>query len=299
MFQNLVSFINKDIHQEIVSSSLTIPNNEGRTLLVQLFGQVVNTDSQEHLPQIRSQMLVCSLERYDGEFLDKIKPFFNPSSQLSLLQILDFGSHRLSNNLLSFKAKENFVFWLREQKQNELLMLFLGNKMPTAHACATQILEYAVEIGDVDFLELLIDSGIDLSPLNGVYGGRKLVNAASIEIAQILLRNGAEINTPTCAQYPETALHYATMEGDAEMVQFLLKAGAEVETLSAYKEANNTNALGMALNSKSVELVRILVTAGANVDRCEINMRKYPVVEYWSAIKYSSYFVMMNCIRSC
>lgn len=113
-------------------------------------------------------MLACLLERYDGEHLVKFDAFYNSSGQFSLLQILEFALYRLSNNMLSTRVTENFVRWLIAQKHNELFVSFLRNKMPIFHACATRIPTNALWIGDVNFLRLLINSGIDTSSLNGV-----------------------------------------------------------------------------------------------------------------------------------
>lgn len=93
----------------------------------------------------------------------QIRCFYNSSGQFSLLQILEFAVFRLSNNMLSTRETENFVRWLIAQKHNELFVSFLRNKMPTVHACATGILISALWIGDVNFLQLLINSGIDTS----------------------------------------------------------------------------------------------------------------------------------------
>ena len=260
-------------------------------LLARLFGPRMKADGHASLSQIRSQMLVSSLERYDGELLEKFQLLCGPSSQPSVLQILELALYRLSNNLLAEKATDEFTRWLIRQQQDGLLALFLKTQLPTVHACATKILESVLRVGDVDFLELLIDTGIDISPLKGVCGGRNLVHAAyqrNPQIVQILLKNGADVNILPSEQYRSTALQSATSRGHAHIVQVLLKAGANVDAVSAFDDRNT--ALSKAVDLENVELVRILLTAGANIDICTIENQ--PAIVYsalrrnvWSALE--------------
>lgn len=196
--------------------------------------------------------------------------------------------YRLSNNLLSEAATDEFTTWLIKQQQNGLLASFLKTQIPTVQACATRILESVLRIGDADFLELLIDSGIDISPLKGVCGGRHLVRVAwqgNMRIAQILLKNGADVEILSFEDflwhktiYPSTALQLATSGGQADMIQVLLKAGAgncNTALASAVELA-----VELAVKLDMVEIVRILLAAGANIDNCRIYSQ--------SAIEYSA-----------
>ena len=257
------------LFQGIASPSHSTSNGEGQTLLARLFGPRIKADGDGFLSQIRSQMLVSSLERYDGELLEKSQLLCGPSRQSSVLGILDIALYRMSNNLLSEEATDEFTRWLIEQQQNGLLASFLQTQMPTVHACATKILESALRIGDANFLELLIVSGIDNSPLKGVYGGRYLERAAirgNMQIVQILLKNGADVNISS-GQYLGSALQVATRHGHAQIIQVLLKAGAKVDAVSKISDDCNT-ALSEAADNENIELVRILLTAGANIDIC-------------------------------
>ena len=257
-------------------------NEEGQTLLAGLFGSSIKADGHELLSQIRSQMRVSSLGRHDVELVEKSQSLFAPSNQYSLLEILRLALYRLSNNLLLEDVTDEFLK-LIEQEQDELLVSFLQSRMPSVHACGTKILEHALRIGDADFLELLITSGIDISPLRGVCGGRHLVHTASesnIQVAQILLKYGADVDILTSQEHPYTALQYAALKGQPQMLQVLLKAGANIDALTA-DSAYNT-ALSIAVCNHEIELVRILVTAGANLDIC--------TVAESSAIEYSALY---------
>lgn len=267
------------LFQEIASPLHATFAEEGKMLLAGLFGPNMQADGNGFLSPIRSQMLVSSLERYDGELLEKSQLLCGSSRQSSVLRILEFALYRMSNNLLSAEATDEFTRWLIKQQQNGLLTSFLKTKIPTVHACATKILESVLRIGQADFLELMIDSGLDISPMKGVWGGRNLVHAAlqgNLQIVQMLLKNGADVNILPSEQYPRTALQAATSKGHAHIVQFLLKAGAYVDAVSPFHYLNN--ALSEAVDRNNIELVRILLTAGANIDNCII--RRELAIEY-------------------
>ena len=142
------------LFQGIASPSHFTSNGEGQTLLARLFGPRIKADGDGFLSQIRSQMLVSSLERYDGELMEKSQLLCGPSRQSSMLGILDIALYRMSNNLLSEEATDEFTGWLIEQQQNGLLASFLQTQMPTVHACASKILESALRIGDANFSKL-------------------------------------------------------------------------------------------------------------------------------------------------
>ncbi|MCJ1349843.1 hypothetical protein MMC31_008085, partial [Peltigera leucophlebia] len=102
----------------------------------------------------------------------------------------------------------------------------------------------------------------------------------NMQIAQILLKNGADINISPSEECPGTALQLASKNGHAEIVQVLLKAGANIDA----KHRDSKSALSHAVRNDNIELVCILVAAGANVDICYVN--RMPIMKY-SAL-YSS-----------
>lgn len=59
------------------------------------------------------------------------------------------------------------------------------------------------------------------------------------KIAQIMLENGAEVNIPP-GVYDRPALQAATANENVDLVQVLLKAGAEVDAISETDEFNET-----------------------------------------------------------
>lgn len=122
-----------------------------------------------------------------------------------------------------------------------------------------------------------------------------------IKAIRILLKFCAEFNIPPDV-HNRHALQAATVNENVDLVQVLLKAGAEVDAISETDEFNET-ALSKAVGVNNVELVCILVTAGANVDGCRFVWQNVPfsTIRCILSIAYSAieYSVRINCIRSC
>lgn len=65
-----------------------------------------------------------------------------------------------------------------------------------------------------------------------------------------------------------TVLHYAVLSGNMTMVNLLLKQGAKVDVMPPYPEPDRSSPLDLAILRCDPVLVRMLLEAGADVNRC-------------------------------
>jgi ankyrin repeat protein len=115
--------------------------------------------------------------------------------------------------------------------------------------------------GDVETVQRLIAAGIDL---NGFARSDFLAqrhtaleaaaHQGNLELIDLLIKNGAEVNLP--AGKP---LHYAVQKDFLEVVKFLLDAGADVN-----RQAGSP--LHMAVHSGHLEILGLLLDSGADVN---------------------------------
>ncbi|KAH8803035.1 ankyrin repeat-containing domain protein [Xylogone sp. PMI_703] len=125
---------------------------------------------------------------------------------------------------------------------------------------APRILARVVRKNDFELLQLFIKSGIDLEK----QGMEALVESAevnNITAAALLLDSGVDINTPGLESNP---LQIAAAEGYIEMAEFLLKRGADINA-PAYPDGGRTalqSALGGAVPA---EISNLLLDQGADV----------------------------------
>ena len=93
-------------------------------------------------------------------------------------------------------------------------------------------LQAAVEHGDIEMIDLLLSAGADVNgPPARSSGATALQLAAGtgqIGTARKLMNLGADINAPGAEVHGRTALEAAAEQGRLDMVQFLLESGAKV-----------------------------------------------------------------------
>lgn len=88
----------------------------------------------------------------------------------------------------------------------------------------------AVETGEVEMIELLLDAGADIHAESGYNSGATALQLAAgngyIGIARRLIALGADVNAAGARRRGRTALQAAAERGRLDMVQFLLECGA-------------------------------------------------------------------------
>jgi ankyrin repeat protein len=128
-------------------------------------------------------------------------------------------------------------------------------------------LQIAMFAKDIPMTEMLIGAGFDVNLKDG-YGRNALHNALDLELIKLVLAAGAEINNQD--NDGESVLYKAVTKNEVEIVEHLIKAGADVNLVSTTGAAPCT-ALDIALESKkdpikkakSAKIVKILKRAKA------------------------------------
>ncbi len=95
--------------------------------------------------------------------------------------------------------------------------------------------------------------------LQAVFG--VLSGKVSTTVCDLLLKKGANVNTELTSNSAMgwTALHYAAISGDVELVKYLIRKGANVN----HKSSEGSSALYLAKQNGYKEIVNILKKAGA------------------------------------
>lgn len=122
-------------------------------------------------------------------------------------------------------------------------------------------LHYLAVENQLSAVTWLVERGASVNVVNEV-GTTPLSDAASlgyVEMVQLLLRHGAEINLPAEA---EPTLVSAVRSGDARVVALILAAGADP---NEHAEGDETPLHSSAASSDAPEVVRVLLQAGADV----------------------------------
>lgn len=105
---------------------------------------------------------------------------------------------------------------------------------------------------------------IDTATISGREALQAAAEGGNMEVMNILLKAGADVNGPACQNYGRTALQAAAGRGNLEAVDFLLRAGADVNAAPA--ECTGRTALQAAAEQGNLEVVDALLKAGADVN---------------------------------
>ncbi|KAH7317270.1 ankyrin repeat-containing domain protein [Rhexocercosporidium sp. MPI-PUGE-AT-0058] len=129
----------------------------------------------------------------------------------------------------------------------------------------------AVETSSCELVGLMLNAGA--SPNRDQEDSLPLTEARTVQVAQLLLEAGADINSAgtlysllswEIAAGPAVAA--ATARRDAEVVRYLIEAGAGVN-MTINGAVGQYSVLMLAVESGSIEILRILLQAGARPDQ--------------------------------
>jgi ankyrin repeat protein len=127
------------------------------------------------------------------------------------------------------------------------------------------LLHRVVLAGDAALLRWFLDRGPKLDVRASLDGRTALIDAVYAhrsDLARILIESGADVNAKS--RYGETALLWAAYQGDAAVVELLLSKKARL--LPAAGKFDRRNPLHMACEEQHIEVVRLLMAAGADVN---------------------------------
>jgi len=183
------------------------------------------------------------------------------------------------------------------------LLLRAGAKPDVATRYGVTPLYFACENGNAAMIDLLLRSGIDPNSANP--GGETALMTASrtgnVEAAKLLLDRGASINARE-SQRGQMALMWAVLENHPDIVKLLIARGADINTQTKTEIPDGTRgraeaksgdigahgpgmyrgravptpsgamaALHFAARDGNLEITRILVDAGADLERPSAN----------------------------
>ncbi len=125
--------------------------------------------------------------------------------------------------------------------------------------------------GYTEMVKLLLSNGADPNIQDKIYGTTALIAAAGVskEVVEMLLENGADIHVK---RFDDTSAFTACVNGilrervNTELASLLLSKGANVNEASTSGPAEGFTCLMMAARNNSPDLVKFLVTNGADVN---------------------------------
>ncbi|MDE0200553.1 MAG: ankyrin repeat domain-containing protein [Caldilineaceae bacterium] len=285
---------------------LSLAAEEGASEIMQiLLGQGADNGTQEgedkQAPAIGSEALFTAIEKGDVEtvrLLVEAGADVNAAEGFGgntpLHEAVEEGNAEIVQILVDAGADieaEGFMdqtplSLAAEEGASEIMQILLGQGADNgtqegedkqAPAIGSEALFTAIEKGDVEMVRILVEAGADINAADGFGGNTPLheaVEQGDAEIVRILVAAGADVHAE--GYFDRTPLTLAAEEGATEILQILLGTGPDADTSvgGEDKEAVSTPSVGSealytAIEKGDVEMVRLLVEAGADINAAE------------------------------
>ena len=170
----------------------------------------------------------------------------HPNSGTTVLMIA--SSYYYYDDMVEFLIRKGAKLDLQDSEGRTALLWAASNSFPNAKILVANgaKVNIAANDGMTPFLQATL----------GVSSGK-----VSIELCDLLRKKGANINAALSKQNAKgwTALHYASVNGDVELVKYLVKYGANVNKSTG----EGSTPLFLARLGNHEEVVQILKKAGA------------------------------------
>ena len=168
-------------------------------------------------------------------------------------------------------SKRNEVVFAKLLELNVLVTakkFFESNLIPDLNKVVVNglpALLWAVNNKKIDIVELLIDKGADINIKNNNDEALLIIAIKMNDqaLVKLLIDKGADINVRKSGN--DTALLFAVDKNHQEIVKLLIEKGANLDSVNS----NGRTALNQACLSDYIKVAKILVDSGANLDLAE------------------------------
>ncbi|UPL00340.1 hypothetical protein LCI18_011274 [Fusarium solani-melongenae] len=140
------------------------------------------------------------------------------------------------------------------------------NALPSSYEGRTAV-QAAVESQNIDLVKLLVNAGADINAAPAPKDGRTCLQVAAasgnVEMVELLLQLGADVNSPASSEWGgRTPLQAAIESGHERVSAMLIERGANLNLPSSFEDGYS--ALGFAIVNRNHDLVHSLLAGGAD-----------------------------------
>ena len=230
----------------------------------------------DQLPAEFNQYLLKFLRPYviacgPDEASEAVKDLIDPASRLTMLKLTSYLTLLLSNDLVSEIDVFRFITKVKMQQFKFFEWIF-DQATPSARAAAGRLLHGAVEQNAIDFVSEALKSGADVESSSISKRSFTLLQSAlqleKIDIAELLLRFGANVNIATTASPSDSPVALAAgSKICVNLIPKLLDYGATLPICDVL--------LNAIAHGASFDTVRRLISEGADPSQCSFGAHSH------------------------
>jgi ankyrin repeat protein len=156
------------------------------------------------------------------------------------------------------------LYYAVREGHEQIVRLLLNHNAPleVGNIADYSLLNQAVNFGDANLVELLLDKRVDARGPSGAAALRSAIRAKRKDISGLLLRHGADPNADDSIESQKPLRYAIDWQHDLEEIKLLLRFGAKQNE----RGFNGQIALHAAADFCDVEVAQLLLEHGAIVD---------------------------------
>ena len=171
------------------------------------------------------------------------------------------------NTVVNENTGQTLLMWVAQNGHNELVEVLIeaGADINTTSIQKMTALNYAINANKLDAIKLFIENGIDPDTVIDKYETTLLMWAARNghnDLVEALIEAGADINTTSIQKM--TALNYAINANNLDAIKLFIENGIDPDMVIDKYE---TTLLMWAAKNGHNELVEVLIKAGADINK--------------------------------
>ncbi|KAI9834920.1 MAG: hypothetical protein M1819_002643 [Sarea resinae] len=144
---------------------------------------------------------------------------------------------------------------------------------------ATQAVKSAVESGSIEIVQMLLNAGADVNDQwdDERTALQRAVQKNNNDMVQLLMEAGADVNAPGFGSFGRTALQEAAENGNMHLVRLFLQKGADINAPAS--SCGGVTALQAAAIKGHANIALLLLKAGVNVNAPAANEKGRTALE--------------------
>ncbi|RZC39913.1 Ankyrin repeat domain containing protein [Asbolus verrucosus] len=217
-------------------------------------------------------LLHCAIS---GCFVDIAKYLIQKGADINIPNPENNSFKTLSSDLIQFLLDQNIRITYRDDSGSTLLhhvaekgysklteaLVVRGEEINVVNSIGVTPLDLAFSSGHLEIAKILLKNGAEIDSANL----HEACHNGHLKVVEFLITNGAKIEATNRKE--ETPLHLACDGGHLDIVRYLVKRGAQIEKV----DKRGWTTLHFAANNGDVQMIKFLIENGANVNTADNN----------------------------